>query len=134
MQLHTTSTKTVSVKKENHAYGPMIIERINPYKYNSDFRKVCLQLSRSETSKHVISAWKRDLFGGSSARSTIKYDSIKPTTMRMLKGERVYNNISANIPCHAFNIYFWEGTFQSPQEGIHLISSGVLCQCERLIQ
>ena len=73
-------------KERNHAYGPMIIERITPYKYNSDFRKVYLQLSRPETSKHVISAWKRDLLGSSSARSTIKYDSIKPTTMCMLKG------------------------------------------------
>ena len=76
-----------SIRKEiNNAYGRMIKERITQYKYNSDFRKVCLQLSRSETSKHVISAWKRDLFGGSSARSTIEYDSIKPTTMCMLKG------------------------------------------------
>ena len=75
------------------------------YKYNSDFSKACLQLSRSETAKHVISALISDLFGGSSACSAIKYDAVKPTTMCMLKGlplstddiniekdiERVYN-------------------------------------------
>ena len=47
-------------KEINHAYEPMIIERITPYKYISDFLKVCLQLSRSETAKHVASAWKSD--------------------------------------------------------------------------
>ena len=64
----------------------MIIKCITPYKCNSDFPKVCLQLYRSETAKHVIAARKRDLFGGSSARSTIKYDAVKPTPMCMLKG------------------------------------------------
>ena len=59
-------------KENNHAYGPIIIERITPYKYISDFPKVCLQLSRSETAKHVASAWKSGLFGCSSARTTIK--------------------------------------------------------------
>ena len=70
------------IRKEiNHAYGSMIIERITPYKYYSDLPKLCLQLSRSETAKHVVSAWKTDLFDGSSARSTIKYNAIKPATI-----------------------------------------------------
>ena len=70
------------IRKEiNHAYGSMIIERITPYKYYSDLAKLCLQLSRSETAKHVVSAWKTYLFDGSSARSTIKYNAIKPTTI-----------------------------------------------------
>ena len=134
----------------------MIIERITPYKYNSDFPKLCLQLSRSETAKHVASAWKIDLFGGSSARSTIKYDAIKPTTMCMLKGvplstddvnivkdiERVYNNIPAKRlykngkQLHTMLLTFTSEMEQSRalKEGIHLISSGVLCHCERLIQ
>ena len=88
----------------------MILDCVTPYSYNSGFPKVCLQLWRSETAKHVISAWKTDLFGGSSARSTIKYDAIKQTTMCKLKSPyplstediniekdiaRVYNNMSA---------------------------------------
>ena len=88
----------------------MILDCVTPYSYKSGFPKVCLQLSRSETAKHVISAWKTDLFGGSSACSTIKYNAIKRTTMCMLKSpyplstddiniekdiERIYNNMSA---------------------------------------
>ena len=143
-------------KEINHAYGPMIIERITPYKYISDFPKVCLQLSRSETAKHVASAWKSDLFGGSSARTTIKYDAIKPTTMMcmlcmplstddiniMKDIERVYNNISAKRlykngkQLHTMLLTFASEKEQSRalEEGIHLISSGVLCHCEILIQ
>ena len=88
----------------------MILDYVTPYSYNSGFPKVCLQLWRSETAKHVISAWKTDLFGGSSARSTIKYNAIKWTTMCKLNCpyilstddiyiekdiQRIYNNMSA---------------------------------------
>ena len=104
---------------------------------------------------YLISAWKTDLFGGSSARATIKHDASKPTTMCMLKGvplstddiniekdiERVYNNISAKrLYQNGKQLYTTLLTFTSEKEqsralkaGIHLISSGVLCHCERLI-
>ena len=101
----------------------------------------------------ILSSW---LWLSSQYTLNIKYNAIKPTAMCMLKGvplstddinivkdiERVYNNISSKRlykngkQLHTMLLTFTSEKEQSRalKEGIHLISSGVLCHCERLIQ
>jgi hypothetical protein len=56
-------------------YGPIIIDLINRCKFQGPSPKYIIQLADTDTAKKIIDQWDSSLFGGSSARATIKPDA-----------------------------------------------------------
>ena len=73
---HDTIRHTLSA---NH--GPIMIDKINRYRFQSDNPKYMIQLSSVEAVQKVVNNWNADSFGGSAARATIKPDNNISTGM-----------------------------------------------------
>lgn len=82
---NTSNTNPDQFRKLNHDiirrtlsnnHGPLIVDMINRYKFNSANPRYIVQLSSEEDVTTVISDWKPDSFGGSTARRTISPNAI----------------------------------------------------------
>lgn len=135
----------------NKSYGPVIIEQIKPYHYNSDHPKLTLQMANVESAINLISVWKSDLFNGSTARHTINPKTINENTV-MLKGVPIDaddNNIQQDIGnifhgssasrllkdgkrLRTFKVKFAnkQQFEKAVEEGILLPSQHIMCHCE----
>lgn len=76
---HDTIRRTLST---NH--GPLIIDSISKYHFNSTNPRLMIQLSSKETVEKVVTDWRPDSFGGTTVRATIKPSSN--TLHGMVKG------------------------------------------------
>ena len=67
------------------SYGPVIIEKVNRYRYNSDNPRIMLQLESPQAVLSLIDRWDNGTFGGSSVRCTIDPKSLNEN-VAMLRG------------------------------------------------
>ena len=75
-----------TIKRDlNKIHGPTIIKKVNKYNFRSDSPKLMIELDSEVSATKLLSNWKKDTFGGSSARKTIDPCSLKMNSA-MLKG------------------------------------------------
>ena len=69
----------------NDIHGPIIIEKIVPYKYQTNKPKITIQFNTVDKAKRIVSAWKSNAFEGSTARLTINPQELNKLSC-MMKG------------------------------------------------
>ena len=99
----------------NKTFGPIIIEKITRYNFNTNNPKIMIQFNHQETRNNILRKWNTDLFGGSSIRQTIDPKSLTEN-MGMLKGvpldaedSTVVNDIKVLYPHATSERIFKEG-------------------------
>lgn len=138
----------------NQAFGSIIIEKVNKYKFGSDKPRIMIQLRDKTVKKNMVENWKPMLFGGSSVRETIDPKSLVANS-GMLKGvpidaddDTLRTDICALFPgVTAERIFFKDGKpmrmfkirFNNVNDfgnalrhGICLKSQGIKCHFEKL--
>ena len=137
----------------NKTFGPIIIEKVTRYNFNTNKPKIMIQFNHQETRNNILRKWNTDLFGGSSIRQTIDPRSLTEN-MGMLKGvpldaedSTVINDIKVLYPHATSERIFKEGKpmrmfkikFHSHDDflfsiknGICLQSQSVKCQFEQM--
>ena len=105
-------------------HGPMMIDHITRYKFQSENPRYMIQLSRIEDASRVVNEWVAGSFGGSTARLTIKPDSgdstgmmrgvpldisesvIQQATENVYKGSTAVRLVKDNRKLHTIKISF----------------------------
>lgn len=103
---HTDQDEIRKTIGENH--GPLIIDFINRYHFNSASPKFIVQFSSPENATRVVDEWKPDSLGGSVARKTIN-PKDNPTHIGMVKG--VPRDIADDELLSAIHIQYPDSTF-----------------------
>ena len=137
----------------NDIHGPIIIEKIVPYKYQTNKPKIPIQFTTDDKAKRIVSAWKSNAFEGSTARLTINPQELNKLSC-MMKGvplSATDEEIQADVKRldeHATTFRLFKDEtklrtvhiqFQNKlqfdntiQDDIHLISLNLLCKCETI--
>ena len=69
----------------NQEYGPILIKKISPYKFNSDNPRIMIQMDSPVAADDMIKKWKTKTFGDSHVRKTINPKTFT-VNVAMLKG------------------------------------------------
>jgi len=66
-----------------HAFGPLIIERVTRYNYNSEKPKLSIQFNDQQTAERIVASWQTNIFGSSTARTTVNPSSQAENSVMM---------------------------------------------------
>ena len=65
----------------NKKFGATIIQKVTKYNFKTEKPKFIIQLQNETAAAEMVNKWQGDLFGGSTARSTIQPQDTSTTTM-----------------------------------------------------